>query len=77
MANDFDMDDASGDTTDLINVEALTTQPKSMSGDEGSVVERSMYEVVLGENRSTGNTVVSGGPPYGIRFIKTVKDGTV
>ncbi len=74
MGNDFNTSDTTGGNEEIdINEAALG--PKSITNDEGTVQERSMYEMINAETRDKGNTAVGRGVPYGIRIARTPRGG--
>jgi hypothetical protein len=56
------------------DIEELGTAPKKIVGDEGSVEERPIKELVEADRYAAGKRAT--GPPYGMRISKIEKPGT-
>ena len=56
-------------------LDALARAPKKVTGDEGSVEERSAKDFIEFNNYREAGKI--GGPPYGMRIARVMPMGTV
>lgn len=55
----------------------LADSPKSMRGDEGTIVERSAKDLIDMDRYLKGKEAANNGPPYGMRISQIVYPDTV
>jgi len=61
---------------DSDDINELAQAPKKTTGDDGSIEERPIGEVIEADRYTAGKQATSSGPPYGMRIGRLKKPGT-
>jgi hypothetical protein len=76
MGNNFEMDETTSNGEPTDDVVAAASTPKSMTNDEGTVVERSVKELIDAKEYEANNNANLNSAPWGIRVARTPRGST-